>query len=123
MVKEAIELPRLPDKKKINKDVPIGQLIRQLREKSRYSQAEVGRVVGVTRNHICEIESGGSYPSYELLTRILFFLGYEITVKKLPRKSLKKQIDKSIPASNGIDKTDKSKKSQSPRSRARRHEP
>lgn len=89
-------------KLKLNKNLPIGLVIRQIREAQRYKQAELARMVEITRNHICEIESGDSHPSYKVLTDILFVLGYELTVKKIPKQ--KKNAPADVPIANGAER-------------------
>lgn len=78
-------------KKKLDLNAPIGEVIRRIRESLRYNQADIGRMVNKSRNHISDIEAMKGFPSYSVLVDILRVLGYELTVRRIkvmrtPRK-------------------------------------
>jgi transcriptional regulator with XRE-family HTH domain len=72
-------------KERINTHLPIGSIIKQLREAERYTKTQFAKMVGVSKNHIGEIESGSCFPSYSKLVKILFILGYEPTIRRIPK--------------------------------------
>lgn len=78
----------MPKKERINTHQPIAGIIKQLRESHRYNKTQFAKMVGVSKNHIGEIESGACFPSYALLVKILFVFDYEITIRRIPKYSV-----------------------------------
>lgn len=59
--------------------VQMGQAIRRLREKERLSQERLALMVGISRQHLSNVESGKANVSVELLYRIACGLGTKMT--------------------------------------------
>jgi transcriptional regulator with XRE-family HTH domain len=80
---------------KINLDAPIGVILKQLRERERYTMADIGRMIYCSRNNICDIECGKCKPSWSKLVDYLHVLGYEPTIRRLKpkRKPRKKKVE------------------------------
>ena len=57
----------------------MGQAIRRLREKERLSQERLALMVGISRQHLSNVESGKANPTVELLYRIACGLGTKMT--------------------------------------------
>lgn len=74
--------PKKRKKNKLNINLPVGKVIRNIRIAQRYTQQEVGEKVGVSSNRICEIEANKGYPTHALMHDILAVLGYRISVRK-----------------------------------------
>jgi transcriptional regulator with XRE-family HTH domain len=72
-------------KERINTHQPAGAIFRQLREGHRYTKTQLAKILGVSKNHIGEIESGNCYPSFSLFIKMLSLYGYEWTIRRIPK--------------------------------------
>lgn len=55
-----------------------GRYIRRLREEKHYSQTELAREIGVTRQAVCQWESGTTLPKHEYLRSLSAFFGVSV---------------------------------------------
>lgn len=58
---------------------PAGTTIRSLRQKCGYKTGQFAKLVGISRQHMTNIESGYAGASVELMNRIAVALSVEVT--------------------------------------------
>ncbi len=75
----------------------LGEKIRQLRDERGWSQDKLGQLVGASRQHICEIESGKSKPSLALMGKLAAALGKEVWVLEDDNVDLPPTLPPDIP--------------------------
>lgn len=61
--------------------MPIGQNVKELREKKGYSQAELGKLSGIGSTYISKLENNQCSPGYEKIKKLVIAL--ETTADKL----------------------------------------
>lgn len=72
----------------------VGRRIVKRREQKNIQQKELAKLLGISNNHLCEIEQGNHNPSLELFVRICdkldvnpdYFLLGNILVKHVPKR-------------------------------------
>jgi len=57
----------------------LGRRLRQLREEANLSQSELARAVGLSHEHIWNLEHGNRMPSLETLTRLADFFKKDVS--------------------------------------------
>ena len=71
--------------RKLDKTQPIIMVLHQLFKSQRWGNGEFADLLIISPNHLSQIFSGNAKPSYDVLDRMCKELGYELTVRKLPR--------------------------------------
>ncbi|MDD3012360.1 MAG: helix-turn-helix transcriptional regulator [Candidatus Gastranaerophilales bacterium] len=56
----------------------LGLRIKELRKAKKLSQFQLAEIIDTDSKHLCRVENGGSYPSFDLLEKISIALNVEL---------------------------------------------
>jgi len=72
------------DRNRLNLNQPINFILQDQRERKGVSLTGLAKLIGVSRNHMYEIEEGKGMPSFEILNKWAHELGMQVTLKAIP---------------------------------------
>lgn len=63
----------------------LGRAVRELRERRRWSQAQLAKAAGMTQSAVARFEAGGTVPTLPVLERLAAALDVSLSVSFEPR--------------------------------------